>query len=86
LKKSYDFLGLTLYTAKYARDNGDPNGWWVITEDKNGRTIGEQVGGHGDFGAWRGDSSGGAGAVACALGIASGWPAALCLCGFVRVV
>lgn len=43
LKGSYDFMGLTLYTAKYARDNGSPDGWWVITEDKNGKTVGEQA-------------------------------------------
>lgn len=43
LKKSYDFMGLTLYTAKYARDNGDANGWWVLTEGRDGKTIGEQA-------------------------------------------
>ncbi|KAI8476517.1 MAG: glycoside hydrolase superfamily [Monoraphidium minutum] len=43
LKKSYDYLGLTLYTAKYARDNGNPDGWWVLTEGKDGKQIGEQA-------------------------------------------
>ena len=44
LKGSFDFMGLTLYTAKYAREVPDnPDGWWVITEDKQGKTIGEQA-------------------------------------------
>lgn len=32
LKKSYDYMGLTIYTAKYAAQVPDnPNGWWVKT-------------------------------------------------------
>jgi hypothetical protein len=37
-------MGLTLYTAKYAREVPDnANGWWVMTEDKNGKKVGEQA-------------------------------------------
>jgi hypothetical protein len=44
LKRSYDYMGLTLYTAKYAAENPDnPNGWWIKTTDTNGKVIGEQV-------------------------------------------
>ena len=49
-------MGLTLYTAKYAREVPDnPNGWWVMTTDKSGKVVGEQV-------------RGGPGGVARALG------------------
>lgn len=44
LKGSYDFMGLTLYTAKYAREVPDnKDGWWVMTDDVNGKKIGEQA-------------------------------------------
>lgn len=38
LRKSYDYMGLTIYTGKYAREvPGNPNGWWVMTTDVNGK-------------------------------------------------
>lgn len=38
LKKSYDYMGLTIYTAKYAAEVPDnPNGWWIKTTDPNGK-------------------------------------------------
>lgn len=38
LKKSYDYMGLTIYTAKYAAQVPDnPNGWWIKTTDPNGK-------------------------------------------------
>lgn len=38
LKRSYDYMGLTLYTAKYAAQVPDnPNGWWIKTTDVNGK-------------------------------------------------
>jgi beta-glucosidase len=37
LRKSYDYMGMTLYTAKYARSNGNPDGWWVIVTDPSGK-------------------------------------------------
>ncbi|GBF92735.1 beta-glucosidase-like [Raphidocelis subcapitata] len=44
LKKSYDYMGLTLYTAKYAlRDPQRADGWWVSTKDANGNLVGEQA-------------------------------------------
>jgi hypothetical protein len=44
LKKSYDYMGLTLYTAKYAlRDPQREDGWWVATKDVNGNVVGEQA-------------------------------------------
>lgn len=40
LKKSYDYMGLTIYTAKYAAEVPDnPNGWWIKTEDPNGKYV-----------------------------------------------
>lgn len=42
LKKSYDYMGLTIYTAKYAAQVPDnPNGWWIKTVDPNGKPVGE---------------------------------------------
>lgn len=43
LTKSYDYLGMTIYTSKYGRYNGSPDGVWIMNEDKNGKTIGEQA-------------------------------------------
>eukprot|EP00879_Flechtneria_rotunda_P007225 GHRR01007582.1.p1 GENE.GHRR01007582.1~~GHRR01007582.1.p1 ORF type:complete len:500 (+),score=122.40 GHRR01007582.1:150-1649(+) len=44
LKKSYDYMGLTIYTAKYAKEvPGNPYGWWVSTTDVNGKAVGEQA-------------------------------------------
>lgn len=44
LKRSYDYMGLTLYTAKYASAApGNPDGWWVRTTDKAGKVVGEQA-------------------------------------------
>ena len=38
LKKSYDYLGITLYTGKYAREiPGNPNGWWIMNNDVNNK-------------------------------------------------
>eukprot|EP00882_Tetradesmus_deserticola_P026789 GHRQ01029583.1.p1 GENE.GHRQ01029583.1~~GHRQ01029583.1.p1 ORF type:complete len:356 (+),score=138.00 GHRQ01029583.1:1133-2200(+) len=38
LRRSYDYMGLTLYTAKYASEvPGNPNGWWVRTTDVNNK-------------------------------------------------
>jgi beta-glucosidase/6-phospho-beta-glucosidase/beta-galactosidase len=38
LRRSYDYMGLTIYTAKYASEvPGNPNGWWVRTTDVNGK-------------------------------------------------
>jgi hypothetical protein len=37
LKKSYDYMGMTIYTAKWARENENPNGWWIMTTDVNGK-------------------------------------------------
>jgi hypothetical protein len=38
LKKSYDYMGLTIYTAKYAAEVPDnPNGWWVKTTGPDGK-------------------------------------------------
>lgn len=38
LKRSYDYMGLTIYTAKYASETpGNPNGWWIRTVDVNGK-------------------------------------------------
>jgi hypothetical protein len=38
LKRSYDYMGLTIYTAKYAAQVPDnPNGWWIKTTDPNGK-------------------------------------------------
>jgi hypothetical protein len=48
LKRSYDYVGMTLYTAKYAHYNGNPDGWWVMTKDKDGNILGEQVGAVGE--------------------------------------
>jgi beta-glucosidase len=43
LKKSYDYMGMTIYTAKWARENENPNGWWIMTTDVNGKPPGEQA-------------------------------------------
>ncbi len=38
LRRSYDYMGLTIYTGKYASDQPtNPNGWWVRTVDVNGK-------------------------------------------------
>ena len=38
LKKSYDYFGVTQYTAKWSKENPDrPDGWWVRTEDSKGK-------------------------------------------------
>jgi beta-glucosidase len=37
LKGSYDYMGVTLYTGKYARSNGDPLGWRVSTIGPDGK-------------------------------------------------
>lgn len=38
LRRSYDYMGLTIYTGKYASEvPGNPNGWWVRTTDVNGK-------------------------------------------------
>jgi hypothetical protein len=38
LRRSYDYMGLTIYTAKYASEvPGNPNGWWVRTTDPSGK-------------------------------------------------
>lgn len=39
LRRSYDYMGLTIYTAKYAAlavDKG-PDGWWVKTTGADGK-------------------------------------------------
>jgi beta-glucosidase/6-phospho-beta-glucosidase/beta-galactosidase len=43
LKGSYDYMGLTIYTGKYATaDPQKTTGWWVVTK-KDGNPIGEQA-------------------------------------------
>ena len=37
LRKSYDYIGITIYTGKYARSNGDPDGFWVMTTGPDGK-------------------------------------------------
>lgn len=39
LRKSYDYMGLTIYTAKWASlaGNGSPDGWWVRTIGPDGK-------------------------------------------------
>eukprot|EP00878_Enallax_costatus_P001527 GHUV01001678.1.p1 GENE.GHUV01001678.1~~GHUV01001678.1.p1 ORF type:complete len:401 (+),score=78.89 GHUV01001678.1:691-1893(+) len=45
LRKSYDYMGLTIYTAKWASKAGDgsSDGWWVRTNDRDGKPVGEQA-------------------------------------------
>ncbi|KAI8476683.1 MAG: glycoside hydrolase superfamily [Monoraphidium minutum] len=43
LKMSYDYVGMTLYTAKYATSNGKPDGFRVRTVDKDNKPMGEQA-------------------------------------------
>jgi hypothetical protein len=44
LKRSYDYMGLTIYTAKYAAETPDnPNGWWIKTTDPSGKVVGAQA-------------------------------------------
>jgi len=43
LKNSYDYFGITQYTAKWSKENPErPDGWWVRTEDSKGNKLGEQ--------------------------------------------
>jgi beta-glucosidase len=37
LRRSYDYIGITIYTGKYARSNGDPDGFWVMTTGPDGK-------------------------------------------------